>query len=71
MSKVFSNIDSKHSEHTSDWMSEHIFDIYLGSKFRKKSEVESSHIGPVFLVCIVMSDEFTKRLVIKRKTTCA
>ena len=31
----------------------------------------TAHLGPVFLVCIVTSDEFTKRLVIKRKSTCA
>ena len=37
----------------------------------KLAYVVFQHYGPVFLVCIVMSDEFTKRLVIKRKSTCA
>ena len=31
---------------------------------------DMSTLGPVYLVCIVLSDEFTKRLVIKRKSTC-
>ena len=40
----------------------HVWCVFFGIEEREE-------YGPVFLVCIVTSDEFTKRLVIKRKST--